>query len=593
MRHLLIHRKFFAQFFACTGFLGLVILLLGIACANCESKTLPPSQPVQPIPTPHTSVQNYQIFDLFAFGRILGTVAPCGCTTEPLGGLQYVFGYIESHSQASSRLILEPGSLLFPAEDGPEYPSDEASWAQAEQRASLLQNRLHAFQGHHVSGLGPADLHSPHGKAALERWPLPRVIANVKSVQQATVTSHRMVELGSSQKLKVGVTAVIDPKHPQAKVLGQVEDPVAALERELPRINQAGAHLSVVMVLGEQALAEAIIEAVPNIDVLIVGIAKGLEQGRVGAPVRKYKNTWILTPGEQAQTLSHLRIWVLANKLAGVLPPNSDWYRVPSHDGQNLELQRLDEKLAKFSQDPSADPQYIARLQQERDKLATQSNAPHVPTHAVEVRFEQVKITCHLQADAQAKAALQAYDQWIATQNKARFAGVQPPQPKPGQASYVGQEECSTCHDQASQFWQRTRHANAYKTLVDSNKQYDVNCVGCHVTGFRQPGGSEVVENAHLQAIQCEQCHGPGSLHVEEPTRRGKAYGITLQTPESLCLSCHTPEHSDTFAYIPYLRDVLGAGHGEQARKQLGDGPTGRELRAAGFAKAGGACKNK
>jgi cytochrome c2 len=58
-----------------------------------------------------------------------------------------------------------------------------------------------------------------------------------------------------------------------------------------------------------------------------------------------------------------------------------------------------------------------------------------------------------------------------------------------------------------------------------------------------------------------------------------------------VCLSCHTPEHSDTFQFEPYLRDVVGKGHGEARRTALGDGPTGRELRAAGLAKAGGACK--
>ena len=35
---------------------------------------------------------------------------------------------------------------------------------------------------------------------------------------------------------------------------------------------------------------------------------------------------------------------------------------------------------------------------------------------------------------------------------------------------------------------------------VTVNKQFDLSCVGCHLTGFRLPGGSEVVENAGLLA---------------------------------------------------------------------------------------------
>ncbi|MCA9637042.1 MAG: type VI secretion system baseplate subunit TssF, partial [Myxococcales bacterium] len=193
-------------------------------------------------------------------------------------------------------------------------------------------------------------------------------------------------------------------------------------------------------------------------------------------------------------------------------------------------------------------------------------------------------------ADAE---ALRAYDAWVAEQNRARFEGVVPPAPAAGEASYVGMDECESCHDEAMTFWRDTRHAGAFKTLHDDNKQYDLSCVGCHVTGFRKPGGSEVVENAHLQAVQCEQCHGPGSRHVEEPEVGGKANAIRREAPIEVCMECHTPEHSDTFDYNAYLRDIVGPGHGEGARLALGKGPTGRELRQAGFDKAGGACKKK
>ena len=85
--------------------------------------------------------------------------------------------------------------------------------------------------------------------------------------------------------------------------------------------------------------------------------------------------------------------------------------------------------------------------------------------------------------------------------------------------------------------------------------------------------------------MQCENCHGPASLHVaaqglEEPISLRRA------VPETTCLACHNERHSDTFQYQAYLRDVLGPGHGAQARKKLGDGPTGRTLRAAALAKA-------
>ena len=203
---------------------------------------------------------------------------------------------------------------------------------------------------------------------------------------------------------------------------------------------------------------------------------------------------------------------------------------------------------------------------------------------------EQSKISCHAAAsDADAAAALRRYDDWVATENQKRFAGVQAPKPARGEASYVGSEQCEACHAEASEWWAKSRHAEAYATLVKVNKQFDLSCVGCHVTGFREPGGSEVVENTKLQNIQCEQCHGPGSLHVAVPEKRGKPNAIRRETAVDVCKQCHTPEHSDTFDHAAYLRDVLGPGHGAERRATLGEGPTGRELRAAGLAAAGGA----
>jgi hypothetical protein len=85
--------------------------------------------------------------------------------------------------------------------------------------------------------------------------------------------------------------------------------------------------------------------------------------------------------------------------------------------------------------------------------------------------------------------------------------------------------------------------------------------------------------------VQCENCHGPASLHVaakglEEPSSLRRA------VPETTCLACHNEHHSDTFQYQAYLRDVLGPGHAGEARKKLGDGPTGHSLRAAALAAA-------
>ena len=581
------HRSGRSPLFAAVGLAASAVL----ACATCggpdPTSNADAGGKKEPVAAPVAAPR--LVIDIFAFARVLGTIAPCGCTTESLGGLQYAFGFIEANSQASTRLVLEPGSFLFPDPAGAEAPKDAAAWGQAEQRAAALQARFAGLGAQLVSGLGPTDLSSPKSEQALATWPMPRVLANSRKLDAHGVQAHRVVRLGDGARaIDAGVTAVIEPG--LAVSLG-VETPAEALRREIAAMRKAGVDLTVVLLQGSRATAEQLVKEVEGIDMIVVGMPVGLDRTRLGGPPARLGGTWVIEPGEQAQTITHLRLEIEAGAVEQ-LPAPATWTLVPTIASQQQELARLDARLAKFRADPSADPGFIARIEQERATLAASIEKPTPVTGAVAVTVTQNKISCHAAAsDADAAAALRRYDDWVATQNQKHFAGVQAPKPAKGEAGYVGSEQCEACHAEESELWAKTRHAGAYATLVTANKQFDLSCVGCHVTGFREPGGSEVVENAKLQNIQCEQCHGPGSLHVATPEKRGKPYAIRRETAVDVCKQCHTPEHSDTFDHAAYLRDVLGPGHGAERRAALGEGPTGRELRAAGLAAAGGGCK--
>ena len=148
-------------------------------------------------------------------------------------------------------------------------------------------------------------------------------------------------------------------------------------------------------------------------------------------------------------------------------------------------------------------------------------------------------------------------------------------------------DACSDCHSDAVEFWNKTVHAQAWKTLVDRGQQFDYDCIGCHVTGWDKPGGSNLGHNDNLRDVQCETCHGPGSIHVAKGGEE-KPFAIARKPADDLCATqCHTHEHSDTFQHDAYMRDIVGPGHGEALRKKLGDGPTGHDLRKAALDKAG------
>jgi hypothetical protein len=66
--------------------------------------------------------------------------------------------------------------------------------------------------------------------------------------------------------------------------------------------------------------------------------------------------------------------------------------------------------------------------------------------------------------------------------------------------------------------------------------QYD--CGACHSTGYNQRGQNELpgILGAWEQpGVQCEACHGPGSLHASDPQR----INMIVDRDESLCTSCH------------------------------------------------------
>jgi hypothetical protein len=251
-------------------------------------------------------------------------------------------------------------------------------------------------------------------------------------------------------------------------------------------------------------------------------------------------------------------------------------------------LQRLDADLARWRAEAASDSAFVADKQHERENLASErahlaASPWQAPTSGSYFMNSLIPIRRTLPRDPALAASMHKLDLAIGAANL-RLA-VPPPPAETGRASYVGQEKCVSCHKPAARQWKHTIHAQAWKTLVDVGKEAHEDCVSCHVTGYGEVGGSSLGYTRGLQDIQCETCHGPGSIHVE---KRGKEspLAIVTKTPESVCVRCHNEKHSDTFEYKAYLRDVLGQGHGELARDDLGAGPTGHGLRHAAQAKA-------
>ncbi len=134
--------------------------------------------------------------------------------------------------------------------------------------------------------------------------------------------------------------------------------------------------------------------------------------------------------------------------------------------------------------------------------------------------------------------------------NQTKITGKEPGIPE--KDGFIGWRKCRGCHPAQTGKWQRSRHASAFLTLIEKDQQFNLNCLPCHVTGvdIKAPAAALTLPS-DLQLVGCESCHGPGQLHIKNPTS-----SKTAPVTEEACLQCHTPERDDSFNFIDDLKKL-------------------------------------
>ncbi len=502
-----------------------------------------------------------------------GYLEPCGCTSHPLGGIDRLAHKARTLRQQGPLLLVAAGSTLFHGAP----PKDITHDTQERWRAETVARALRELN---VSAVTPGPTDFLRGVSLFQKlastsdaaWlagnaaPAPLSASPPTSPPDLTSTRVTKVKTREGETVKVGIFGVSDLRDadgsaPEGLAIQPRSSLAQTAKKLAAELTRKGANLRIALVSGSRADAKAVARA-SAVDFVVQA---GLDRAEALPPERS-GSSWLLHAGRQGQGLVVVDIWVpaVASWTKGRrFTDRSTWSRESAVESLRVERDELAERIKKWkrsgfrAEDIAAQAARLKRIDQQIASRKT------LPPWSGGLAFAATWNTFGPKAPSHAgmRKRVEAHHRRVNQHNKRALAGQTPPAPAPGQPSYVGSQTCGNCHAPALAWWKRTPHGRAYNTLVTRHKEYNLNCVGCHVTGYRRPGGSTATHllGGALRNVGCENCHGPGSNHVAAPSLDN----IERDAAESTCRGCHNPEHSDRFHYDTYRRLLIMPGHGQ------------------------------
>jgi hypothetical protein len=451
--------------------------------------------PAMPTPSPPAGAPVRDLTVIFT-GDTNGFLEHCGCKANQSGGVARRATVLDRLRREHPRAPLVDLGNAFAR---PENATELDYLSREEQR--LYLETMGAMR-YDAAAIGMSELYfgSAWFQDATNGLGIPYISSNVAEAGSSLAPPSRVVDAGS---LRVAFVAVLEPPHgPSASPEFEartaaltISDPVSSLVRAVSEVRDSA---DLVIVIGriEPATIRRVIRATPGVDVILSSAG--------GTSAFAWTSGVPETPGDQ-----------------GFLGRTLVLYEQSRNYGLESVKLRLDAKNRVASagtthywlyEDVPDQPKIRAMLSRFYDRVGTRDSA-------------QASVRPLFSSDA------------------GRMNGA-----------YAGAVRCARCHAPEFAQWKTTRHATAYKTLLDAHRHYQPRCVVCHVVGFRTRSGYRLGDPEEpLANVQCEVCHGPGSAHASEPAR----VRMERIPAESICLECHNPQHSDGFVYgekIPMVR---------------------------------------
>jgi LysM repeat protein len=124
--------------------------------------------------------------------------------------------------------------------------------------------------------------------------------------------------------------------------------------------------------------------------------------------------------------------------------------------------------------------------------------------------------------------------------------------PIPSEYIVVNNSTCMKCHEEIGYKWMLTKHANAFKTIIEDGRTNDPECLSCHTTGYCRPDGfTRKPYKKDLLNVGCVECHFVKPEHLNEN------YENTVeQVNPNVCIRCHNEERDPYFDFEKYVLKI-------------------------------------
>jgi hypothetical protein len=388
-------------------------------------------------------------------GQQFGYIQPCGCSKPQKGGLERRFNFI-------SQLRKQRDWTVVPIDLG---DVAQPSGPQAKLKYVYSMKALHAI-GYAAVGVGRTEmalsLLEALAEYSLNNPDPPVLFSNLKNPGDFANLTHTDV-IHDAGNVKIGILSVVangKGAKPLPDPSVKLDSALKSLSRLLPAIAKHKPDLLVLLFHGDAAQAKKCAARFPQLNVILCSTT---EEEPPGNPAMVGK-TMIVDIGHKGRYVGCVGAYRTGQAAKPfdlhyqLVPMLEEYETPPGKDATNPVLAILE--------------QYTRQVK-DQNLLANYTKT----AHPIQLAF-------------------------------------------PG-ATYVGSEKCKSCHHEAYKIWKKSPHSHAFAELVTAKRpslrQFDGECVKCHVVGFEHLSGyTNMTATPKLENNGCENCHGPCSIHVDK-----------------------------------------------------------------------------